>query len=370
MEVSFQAGWLPSDPSKTRYSKSGECVFVQNESDFGVEYQVAIYDGSVLRDYAFLMHGTAEVLTQDIWNGWERMQIAAATPDGVTNNHILLYSAEHSYLLSITGFKSMETLQEIADNLTVHVSDIPAVHMDGWDSDYIYLTGGLENWNNLEYREERILEGDWDDVPENCGMHLENLDDAAMLTEQLVAVYADGSIGVLHDKDVTEFQLKPAAAVSFHISGEMHPAAFKANWLPEESLPVIKEASSDGWCTSLEDEGNGLLYQIDVRTGDRLYNSVIPVFGNDYELIGVDEWNGMQRIRYSVSDIKPESAQYILLFSQDSNYLITVSGYADMETLEKIAENLEIRTLEESLEPESLADGFIRHAGLITVARG
>jgi len=367
-EVSFDAAWLPSEPSKTVYNRNGECVLVMRENGPAYAgYQVAIYDGSVLRDYTFLLHGTAEVLAEDEWNGWQRMQIKATTPDGVTNNCILLHSVEHQYLLNIAGTRPMETLQRIAENLTVHVSDLPAEHMDGIDPNYIYLTSGIDEWNKLEYRENYILEAELDDVPADCGMHLEETDSTPMILKK-VAVYSDGMISSLDETACTEWNMMPTAALSFHISGEMYPAEFRANWLPEDTVS-IRTGTEDGWSTGLQDESDELLYHITVTNGDRLYNGVATVIGRDYELIGVDEWNGMQRIRFSFSDMRPESARYILLFSQDGNYLIKISGYADWETLEKIAENLEIRTLDEPLQPELPAD-IIKYAGIICTARG
>ena len=368
-EVSFHAAWLPSEPSKTVYNRNGECVLVLREDGpCYAGYQVAIYDGGVLRDYTFLLHGTAEVLSEDEWNGWERMQIKATTPDGVTNNCILLHSVEHQYLLSIAGTRPLETLQRIAENLEVQVSDIPAEHMDGIDSNYIYLTTGLEDWNHLEFREMLIIEAELDEVAEGSGMHLEELDGTPMIQKR-VAVYADGWIAALDESACTEFQMMPTAAVSYHLSGEIYAAEFRANWLPEDSIPIRTETES-GWCTELEDASNDYLYEITVTTGDRLDNSVQTVIGKDYELIGIDEWNGMQRIRFSFRYVKPESSRYILLFSQDGNYLIQISGYADWKTLEKIAENLEIRRVEKLLEPEPLAEEVTRFSGAIGIARG
>ena len=56
---------------------------------------------------------------------------------------------------------------------------------------------------------------------------------------------------------------------------------------------------------------------------------------------------------------------YVLLFSPDNGYMIRVGGGLDMETMEKIAQNLEVRILDEEVEynPDY-------NIGIINVGRG
>ena len=56
---------------------------------------------------------------------------------------------------------------------------------------------------------------------------------------------------------------------------------------------------------------------------------------------------------------------YVLLFSPDNGYMIRVGGGLDMETIEKIAQNLEVRILDEEVEynPDY-------NIGIINVGRG
>ena len=44
-----------------------------------------------------------------------------------------------------------------------------------------------------------------------------------------------------------------------------------------------------------------------------------------------------------------QEKNYILLFSEDSGYLLAVYGNADMDVLTRIAENLEVRPLDETV---------------------
>ena len=56
---------------------------------------------------------------------------------------------------------------------------------------------------------------------------------------------------------------------------------------------------------------------------------------------------------------------YVLLFSPDQGYMIRVGGGLDMETMEKIAKNLEVRTLDEQIQYDP-----DYNIGVLNVGRG
>ena len=147
-----------------------------------------------------------------------------------------------------------------------------------------------------------------------------------------------------------------------------HAPEFRCFWLPQDATEGITD--EQGWTTRLFcDEGNAILYSISaieyVRDGTQL------VLSGDVDIVKEDRLGGWQ-ITEVTSDCsklifpKYDRANYILLFQKTTGNLILISGELDMETLEHIAYEMEIR---ESSTPkaESNGDSLI---GTIDLGRG
>ena len=147
-----------------------------------------------------------------------------------------------------------------------------------------------------------------------------------------------------------------------------HTPEFRCFWLPQEATEGLTD--EQGWTKRLFcDSGDSIPYCI--STIDNISNGLQLVLnGNvsvvkeerlgDWELLEVT--SDYSEMIYSTYD----RANYILLFQKTTGYLVLISGELDMETLEHIAYEMEIR---ESGIPkvELTGDPLI---GTIDLARG
>ena len=147
---------------------------------------------------------------------------------------------------------------------------------------------------------------------------------------------------------------------------------FRCFYLPSEANFGFTDA--DGWTTYLSDQGKGadLPYIIgasNVYAGTRksvINGEVTPVKEEDWgdwhvtELTS-DYTNCTLRWTY-------ERANFVLLFNSEQGWLVSVTGTAPLETLERIASELEIR---DSGEPAfSGEDRVLEALGMIDPGRG
>lgn len=143
---------------------------------------------------------------------------------------------------------------------------------------------------------------------------------------------------------------------------------FKANYLPSEPTNGIGRGE---WTTYLCNDGEGsimpyLIIAGNVNTGDSK-----GVLNGKTEIVKQENWDGWE-ITEIVSDYTESSfanweiVNYIFMFDHARGYLVQVSGTDSMETLEKIAENLEIR---ESDTPP-FESPFSEEIGILDLGRG
>gem|GEM_PF-4092278 len=118
-------------------------------------------------------------------------------------------------------------------------------------------------------------------------------------------------------------------------------------------------------------EAQGMPYRIEVLDGNAVHGLSIVVQGST-ETVKQDTWNDLDRFAFSVDfaelnddyDIyAPDQVNYLLLFSEEEGYLVIISGVADQDLLEKIAENLEI-VVEETLSEGEMKDRYLMPLGL------
>ncbi len=143
---------------------------------------------------------------------------------------------------------------------------------------------------------------------------------------------------------------------------------FRCFWLPQEATEGITD--EEGWTTRLFcDEGDEIPYSIStieyVRDGTQL------VLSGEVDIVKEDRLGGWQLLEVTSDCSKLifptyDRANYILLFHETTGCLIVISGELDMETLEHIAYEMEIR---ESNTPRAESIGGSQ-IGTIDLGRG
>ena len=166
----------------------------------------------------------------------------------------------------------------------------------------------------------------------------------------------------------------PDAGMVFTFTGpeERHnEPEFRALWLPEGDIEG--NTDDDGWTWYLCDKGDGkgslpfLIQASNVNTG----NSKFVLNGN-VSIISEEEKDGWEITKivcdYTDTSFKWDGneANYVLMFNPEMGYLVRVGGTSDLETIEKIAENLEIR---ESDSPP-FDSGMTETIGMLDIGRG
>ncbi len=162
------------------------------------------------------------------------------------------------------------------------------------------------------------------------------------------------------------------AGMVFTFSGpeEQHNLPqFRANWLPDGKPEG--NSDSEGWTGYLCDNGDSkdsLPYLINawcVDTDNCKYvlNGDVTVLSDECK----DGWQIMKIVcDYSGMDMSWDKANYILMFNPEKGWLVEIGGTSDMEILEKIANNLEIRE-GDMPQAKSRISGDI---GMIDIGRG
>lgn len=145
----------------------------------------------------------------------------------------------------------------------------------------------------------------------------------------------------------------PEASMVFTFTGpeEAHnKPELRCFWLPSE--PRYGITDEDGWTSYLTDEGSGdsIPYLIGISCVPTTYKAQYVLSGKA-EIVEETDWGAwhVQKITsdYSESEMfgfyENNRANYILLFDAERGYLLTVKGTSDMETLEHIAREIEVR---------------------------
>ena len=144
---------------------------------------------------------------------------------------------------------------------------------------------------------------------------------------------------------------------------------FKANYLPSEPTNV---SGVGEWTTYLSDDGrdNIMPYLItaeNVNTGNSK-----GVLNGRTEIVKQENWDCWEITEISSDYTECQSfcsweiVNYIFMFDPERGYLIRISGTDSMETLEKIAKNLEIR--ESGMPP--FESPFSEEIGILDLGRG
>ncbi len=147
-----------------------------------------------------------------------------------------------------------------------------------------------------------------------------------------------------------------------------HTPEFRCFWLPQEATEGITD--EQGWTKRLFcDSGDIIPYCI--TTIDSISNGLQLILSGDVSVVKEErlgDWELLEVTSDCSKLIYPtyDRANYIMLFQKETGYLVLISGELDMETLEHIAYEMEIR---ESSTPRIEYPGGAP-IGTIDLARG
>ena len=120
---------------------------------------------------------------------------------------------------------------------------------------------------------------------------------------------------------------------------------FRCFWLPQEPTEGITD--TEGWTKRLFcDAGDQIPYSI--MALDYLSDGLQLVISGDVTVAGEMHWEDWQVLEVSSDCSKLtfptyDRANFILLYQESTGYLVLISGELEMETLEHIAREMEIR---------------------------
>jgi len=149
---------------------------------------------------------------------------------------------------------------------------------------------------------------------------------------------------------------------------------FRCFYLPEPEGSIFGFTDEEGWAIYLTDDGEGASIPWIVGAGNVRAGNHRRVINGEVTLVKEEDWADWH-VTELTSDYTHctqrwnyERANYVLLFNSEKGWLVTVSGTADLDTLEHIARELEIR---DSGRPAfSGEDDAIETIGILAPGRG
>lgn len=166
----------------------------------------------------------------------------------------------------------------------------------------------------------------------------------------------------------------PEAGMVFSFSGpeeSRNRPEFRCFWLPAAATDGITDG--DGWTTYLADEYGDEPWQLPycIEAGAVEPGVTRLVLNGRVQLVKEEQWGDWQVTELS-SDYSAinywayDRANYILLFHAEQGWLVQVKGTEELETLEHIARQLEIRESGSPFEPT----GYEEMLGSLDLGRG
>ena len=162
---------------------------------------------------------------------------------------------------------------------------------------------------------------------------------------------------------------------------------FKPGWLPFDPREEMNAWSrtEDGWYTRLVSEGapevdsmstNYQPYCVEVYYAPQFYNdgAMILMYATPEEIMKED-WGEYQAMKFhAYQDIPANEYReethldyyFVILFNQSNGEIVVVSGTSDMETVEHVAKELQIRRTDEMVK----SSDFENNAVFIDVGQG
>lgn len=168
----------------------------------------------------------------------------------------------------------------------------------------------------------------------------------------------DGNVTEIQDMRYPETNL----TFTFECDELPHKVQFKPGWVPMDGFGF----GEDGWYHYYGNDGDSseaqIPYKIEIFYAKPGFQLVMMY---ESEILEESSWG-----EYEVTELVNHNPvwgddNYVLLFSPDQGYMIRVGGGLDMETMEKIAKNLEVRTLDEQIQYDP-----DYNIGVLNVGRG
>ena len=149
---------------------------------------------------------------------------------------------------------------------------------------------------------------------------------------------------------------------------------FRCLYLPSEANFGYTDA--EGWATYLSDNGEGRSIPYVIGSASVWAGNHRSVINGEVTLVKEDDW-GDWHITELTSDYTNctghwayDRANFVLLFNAEKGWLITIKGTDDLETLEHIARELEIRDSGERPYHEEAMSGLVETIGIMDPGRG
>ncbi len=168
---------------------------------------------------------------------------------------------------------------------------------------------------------------------------------------------------------------------------ESRKVEFRPGWLPFEPNEAVNAWSKteDGWYTRLVSEGapevdsfsnNYQPYCVEVYYAPQFYNdgAMILMYATPDE-ITEEDWGEYKVMKFHAEQVIPANEYreethlnyyYVILFNQDNGEIVVVAGTSDMETVEHVAKEMEIRQTDEIVQ----SSDFENNAVFIDVGQG
>lgn len=137
---------------------------------------------------------------------------------------------------------------------------------------------------------------------------------------------------------------------TYDCSGTPHLIRFKPGWVPAE-IEILQDSNIDeeGWysyCGNWSDPTGAIPYTIGIHYAAPGFQLVV---NGEVTVLKEELWDSLAVIALSsVWGNGPcRETNYLILFSPEDGYMLTVGGTANIETLEHIAREIEIKVTEE-----------------------
>lgn len=137
---------------------------------------------------------------------------------------------------------------------------------------------------------------------------------------------------------------------------ECNEVEFKENWVPVEPNPGwnVETTSDDGWRTRLTseysagDDGGALAYTIELYYASQFKNdgAMLLLYSTPEEIVEEqkDNYNIIKmRTKWDEGYGSDQDLNIYVMLNEEAGYVIVLSGASNLETLEHIANELEIR---------------------------
>lgn len=125
----FKANWLPSAATHRVYR--GEWThYLCNDGKGNIMPYLITAENVDTGNFTGVLNGKTEIVKQENRDGWEITEIVSDyTESSFASweivNYIFMFDPGRGYLVRVCGTDSMETLEEIAENLEIRESDTP-----------------------------------------------------------------------------------------------------------------------------------------------------------------------------------------------------------------------------------------------------